>query len=80
MHTNRSEEALKALIAESLRIPVTEVGETLEYSTVRQWDSFGHVSLILGLESTFGVTIDDDRVLELTSYRAIRDFILVQNA
>jgi citrate synthase len=77
MHT---EEDLKAVIAENLRIPVTEVSETLEYSTVRQWDSLAHVSLILGLESTFGVTIDDDLVVELTSYRAIRDFILGQRA
>jgi citrate synthase len=77
MHT---EEDLKAVIAENLHIPVTEVSETLEYSTVRQWDSLAHVSLILGLESTFGVSIDDDRVVELTNYRAIRDFILGQRA
>ena len=80
MHTTRSEDALKAIIAESLHIPVTEASETLEYSSVRQWDSLAHVTLILELESTFGVNIDDDRVLELTNYPAIRDFILGQRA
>jgi acyl carrier protein len=78
--THMSEDRLKRIVAESLRIPVDRVSESLEFSTVPEWDSLGHVSLMLALEGEYGVSIPDDLVLELTTYGAIRDFILQQSA
>lgn len=66
---------LKALVANSLRIPVEEVNDSLAFDVLPQWDSMNHIALMLSLEAEYGVTIGDEQVLELTSYPAIRDFI-----
>jgi citrate synthase len=44
-------------------------------STLQNWDSLGHINLVLAIEETYGVIVDEDAVVELTSVRAIRDFV-----
>lgn len=39
------------------------------------WDSLGHVSLMLALESEFGVSIDAADSLSLTSYDVVRSYL-----
>ena len=39
------------------------------------WDSLAHVSLIAAIESEFGVAIDIEDSLELTSYDAVRVYL-----
>ena len=70
-----SEDRLRQLVAESLRLPVDRVTDALEFSGVPEWDSLAHISLMLALEGEYGVSIPDDLVLELTSYPAIREFV-----
>lgn len=62
-------------VAEALGLPETAIHDELEYKSIAQWDSFGHVSLMLALERTFGVSIGSSKVLALTSVRAIRTFL-----
>jgi citrate synthase len=62
------------LIATALKIPVTSVVDSLEYLGVPEWDSLGHLSIVLALEARFGVSISDERVPELTTVKGIRAF------
>jgi acyl carrier protein len=45
--------------------------DTVARETVSSWDSLAHVSIVLALESEFGISIDLSDQLSLTSYRAI---------
>jgi acyl carrier protein len=38
------------------------------------WDSFGHVSIIVGLEEAYGISISNDDVMILTTMKAIVEF------
>ena len=38
------------------------------------WDSFGHVGIIAAIEGVLNVDIDDEKVWELTTLKAIREF------
>ena len=67
--------AVEALIASTLNIPVEQVTEESDMSTLQNWDSLGHINLVLAIEETYGIIVDEDAVLELTSVRAIRDFV-----
>ena len=49
--------------------------DDLEFGGIPEWDSLTHVDLMLALEAEFGVTIDEEKMIELTSVRAIRLFI-----
>jgi citrate synthase len=69
---------LDELIATTLKIPQEQLSDTLEYGSIQQWDSLSHVNLMLRLEDAYGIEIDEDTMIELTSVRAIRDFVREQ--
>lgn len=66
---------IEELIAQALKIPVEEVRDDLEYGTIKAWDSLAHVSLMVQIENDFDVEIDEDTMIELTSVRAIKDYV-----
>ncbi len=53
--------------AESFDTSEAEV-EKLEYQSIPEWDSVGHMGLIAQLEEAFGIQIEMDDVVELGSY------------
>lgn len=66
---------IEALIASTLDIPAEQVTEESDMTTIPKWDSLGHINLVLAIEEAYGVVIDEDAIVELTSVRAIRDFV-----
>ena len=66
---------VESLIASTLNIPVDQVTPESDMTTLQNWDSLGHINLVLAIEETYGVIVDEDAVVELTSVRAIRDFV-----
>lgn len=43
------------------------------------WDSFGQVKVVLAIEETLEIDIDDETAMTLTSVAAIRDFFRRQS-
>lgn len=43
--------------------------ESLEYQSINEWDSVGHMSLIAELEDTFDIMMDTDDIIDLSSYK-----------
>lgn len=65
-----SQEAkLKEVFADSLGIEVktTDWG-TLAYRGIEEWDSIAHMALIGALEDEFGIMIDTDDVIDMSSF------------
>jgi acyl carrier protein len=69
---------LREVVAHALEIDPARVTDDLDFDSAPEWDSVKHITLILALESEYGVAISDDEVVELTSYPAIRDLIRSQ--
>jgi citrate synthase len=67
--------AIEALIASTLNVPVEQVTEDSDMTTLQNWDSLGHINLVLAIEEAYGVVVDEDAVVEITSVRAIREFV-----
>lgn len=67
--------SVEQTVAETLKLKLSAVTDDLSYSSIPEWDSLNHVNLMLALESNYGVTIDEDVMVELTSVRAIKNFI-----
>jgi len=67
--------ALEQVVAGVLNIPIGSVSDDLEFNGVAEWDSLNHVNLMLELEQVYGVSIGDDEMVDLTSVRAIRQFL-----
>jgi citrate synthase len=67
--------SLIQIIADTLGIPDDRVSDSLSFNSIPEWDSLNHINLMLALEESYGLDIDEDAMIELTSVRAIKDFI-----
>lgn len=67
--------AIDDVIAKALGIRPEQLSDDLEYQSVQEWDSLRHVALMLALEDTYGVKIDDAGMLELHSVATIRSYV-----
>ncbi len=66
---------LRELVANALRVPEDEITDESEFGVIPTWDSVNHIGLMLSLESEYDVTIPDEHVVALTTYRAIREYV-----
>jgi len=42
--------------------------KNLEYNTIPEWDSIGHMTLIGSLEEAFGISMETDDIIDFSSY------------
>jgi acyl carrier protein len=68
-------ESVRAVIVEALQVPAEQVTPDLAFGDLPQWDSMGHMEVMISLEAQFGVEITADTIAELTSIPAIRNYI-----
>lgn len=58
---------VKNLVASSLGISEENVGDQLAYGDVPEWDSMGHMDVMMALEEHFGVEITTESIAQLVS-------------
>ena len=63
--TNK-EKYVKAF-TEALEIDESKV-EGLKYQEIPEWDSVGHMSLIAEIEDAFDIMMDNDDIIDFSSY------------
>ena len=54
---------------ESFLIDEQSLNDTLEYNSVEEWDSVGHMSLIAELEEAFDIMMEMDDIIDFSSYK-----------
>jgi len=62
---------IQALLAEVFHVDISDIPPDLAFGDLPQWDSMGHMDLMLSLETNFGVEISAETITELTSMAAI---------
>ncbi len=67
---------LEAVICSALGIAPNRIVDDLAHQSIPEWDSLGHVALMLALEAAYGTRIGGGLVSQLTSVRALRAFVL----
>ena len=53
---------------ENFSVEAAMLKDDLEYNTIPEWDSIGHMSLIASLEEAFDITMETDDIVEFSSY------------
>lgn len=66
------EERLRQVFMDVFGMLPTQVGESMDSTSVKGWDSVAHLNLILALEAEFSVQFEAEEIPELISYRVIR--------
>jgi acyl carrier protein len=70
---------VQTLLAEVFEVPIQQVTPELEFGDLPQWDSLGHMDLMMRLEERFGVEISTETIAELVSVPAICDYLQRSN-
>ena len=47
----------------------------LQYQGIDQWDSVGHMSLIAAIEDSFGIEMDTDDIIDLSSFEKAKEIV-----
>jgi len=68
---NKALPRVQTLIAEALQIPLESITPTLAFGDIPEWDSMGHMQIMMALETAFSLDIDADSILELVNVSAI---------
>lgn len=63
------------LIAGTLGVPVTEISEASDMTTVKKWDSLRHLMLMMELETNYGIELTDEEMTAATSIGRIRQIL-----
>ena len=54
---------------EIFSIDESKLGDNLEYNTIPEWDSVGHMGLIAELEEVFDIMMEMDDIIDFSSYK-----------
>jgi len=68
---NGLQEKIRLMLKDVFQLPLEEITPDLAFGDVPQWDSMGHMEVMMHLEEQFGVEINTDTIGELISIPAI---------
>ena len=66
---------LKELIARVMRVDIVVVTEECSTNTIAEWDSLGHMRLILALEEEFNLILNESQIVQIISFVKVRDLV-----
>ena len=68
-------EKYKNAFCESFAIEETNVGDNLEYESIDEWDSVGHMGLIAEIEEAFDIQLEMDDVIDFGSFKKGKEIL-----
>tara|TARA_B100000035_G_C20934822_1_gene524748 strand:+ start:300 stop:536 length:237 start_codon:yes stop_codon:yes gene_type:complete len=68
-------EKYKKAFSETFEIDIKEV-EKLEYQSIDNWDSIGHMTLMSNLENEFSITLDTDDIIDFSSFKKGKEILM----
>jgi acyl carrier protein len=68
-------EKLRECFSRSLGIPRERVTDDLAYNTLKEWDSVGHMALVVELEGEFNVMFDTDDILGMSTVAKAQEIL-----
>ena len=74
-----NELTLYAAFAEALQINLKSVTDELAYNSIPEWDSVGHMALVAELEERFGVMLDTNEIIDMSSVKVAKETLAKHN-
>ena len=66
---------IKTIMSIIFEIPVDEINEKTSKETVKNWDSLKQMDLVVALEEDFSIEFNDDEIITLDSFSAIKKIL-----
>ena len=62
----------EAVIARVFGVSLDRINDQTSNETLPEWDSLGHITLVIELEAEYGVSLSPEETLNLTNVPAIK--------
>lgn len=69
--TQEIESRVKKVLSNVFGIEQQQINEESSQDTIENWNSLGHMNLIIALEEEFSLSFRDEQVIEMLSYPLI---------
>ncbi len=63
----------------SLGVSIDLITDDLKYQSIKGWDSISHMILISYIEEEFGISLDTDDVIDMSSVGKAKEILLKYN-
>lgn len=67
--------SVEETVGQVLGVSPSEITDATSNTTLPQWDSMAHITLIMQLESEYAVSLSTEEALRLTSVGAIKEYL-----
>jgi len=64
-----NKEKYKKAFIDVFSIEEDKLTDDLEYNSITEWDSLGHMSLVAELEKVFDISLDTDDIINFSSFK-----------
>jgi acyl carrier protein len=71
----KNEEKYRECFVKVFELSENVTPESLEYQSIPQWDSVGHMRLMTLLESGFDIMIDTEDIIDFVSYEKGKEIL-----
>lgn len=55
------------IIGQVMNVPAAEIRESSSPETLKRWDSFQHMNIVLALEEEFGIRFTEEEIFQMAS-------------
>ncbi len=62
---------VRQTVASALGVPDVDIHADTAFGSIPQWDSMGHMNVVLAIEQAFAVTFESYEIADLTSVPSI---------
>jgi acyl carrier protein len=66
---------VEQVFVSSLGVRADIVHDGLEYGTIKEWDSVAHMGLVSALEQEYGVMLETDDVIDMSSVGKAKEIL-----
>lgn len=73
--TSSTSDRVDNVFSKTLQIPLEDINDDMQYSKIPQWDSIAHMSVLAALEEEFGIMIDMDDVIGMSSIAKAKEIV-----
>ena len=71
---NNSEKYDKVFI-DCFSVDKAKLQKNLEYNSISEWDSVGHMTMIAALEEAFDIVFEMDDIIDFSSYKVGKEIL-----
>ena len=70
-----NEQKLIKVFSDALDLDKSIIEDKLEYNTIPEWDSIGHMTLIAAIDDSFDIMLETDDIIDMSTFAKAKKII-----